>query len=360
MSQTFGSQRWKGCPVCKATECTIEPKFPARVSCPRCGQFQIMEPVCEIVGERQELSRMIASIHANGGIFKLSQETADRAITAIRVAHMAKSRLGLSNEEMKPGGGFGMESMLFIVGGSPRYTLRVFPPSRPKVQIVSQLEWLRVLRDQGVLVPRVSEISRGPPLVGIPAEGGDWQCLFLDWIQGNVLAEIPSSLRSADIARDFGRVIARMHNAAQAFVPPSWFALPRRDVDDFRRQLQSFRFDGVTVSTRSRRRCAELGAIITIVLDGLGRNEVNFGVIHNDLSCRNIIVAPEGISVIDFENACWGYYLTDIVRALDLGIEADEQDALLGGYAEERPIPTPLKANLHHFLAAGEFAQQWF
>jgi Ser/Thr protein kinase RdoA (MazF antagonist) len=278
----------------------------------------------------------------------------------MRVANVAKSQVGLGNEEINPSGGFGLDSMLFVVGDAPKRTVRIFPPSRPEVQIRSQLAWMAVLRDRGIGVPRLSQLSRQGPILEIPDAGGTWRCVFFDWIEGDILARMPDYGKSADIARELGRLIARMHDAAQEFVPPPWFSLPRRDLKCFYQQLRSFNFDGMTVSADAQQRCAELGDIVTGVLARLGQSKATFGVVHNDLSCRNIIVAPCEIHVIDFESTCWGFYFADIVRALDLGVEADQRAALLTGYAEKRPLPAALKANLHHFLAAGEFAQQWF
>lgn len=95
-------------------------------------------------------------------------------------------------------------------------------------------------------------------------------------------------------------------------------------------------------------------------LAALPRDPEHFGMIHADLHHRNLVIDGEALSLIDFDDAGFGWYLNDLAVALmhhqlrpDFG---RLQGALLAGYRAHRPLSDQDAARLPMFLLVRRLA----
>jgi Ser/Thr protein kinase RdoA (MazF antagonist) len=101
-------------------------------------------------------------------------------------------------------------------------------------------------------------------------------------------------------------------------------------------------------------------AKLHVVLGALPRDPAHWGMIHADLHYNNLLIDGEALSVIDFDDAAFGWYLYDLAVALthhQQRAEFDElQGALLAGYRARRPLSEEDEALLPAFLLARRLA----
>ena len=74
-------------------------------------------------------------------------------------------------------------------------------------------------------------------------------------------------------------------------------------------------------------------------MEKLGESRDVFGITHGDISTWNTIVCGEELAIIDFMTVGWDYYLFDLFRSLENGLEPTEQEDFVRGYEQVRPIP---------------------
>jgi Ser/Thr protein kinase RdoA (MazF antagonist) len=99
------------------------------------------------------------------------------------------------------------------------------------------------------------------------------------------------------------------------------------------------------LSTRARVRAA---------LDRLPRTPDSFGMIHSDLHPANLIVDADRLTAIDFDDAAFGWFVSDLAAALVGCQDRDDfpalQAALVDGYRAQRPIAEATLALIPLFL----------
>jgi Ser/Thr protein kinase RdoA (MazF antagonist) len=92
-----------------------------------------------------------------------------------------------------------------------------------------------------------------------------------------------------------------------------------------------------------------------------GTDTATFGLIHADLLPQNILVQPDGLAVIDFDDAAFGWHLHDLSVALVQYVHHERfpaiRDALVAGYRSVRPLDERSLALLPTFLLARTFAE---
>ena len=99
-----------------------------------------------------------------------------------------------------------------------------------------------------------------------------------------------------------------------------------------------------------------LAAKLAADLEAFGRSPDRFGLSHGDFLPENILVCPDGIRLIDFDDCGEGWFLFDFATALFdlLGEPAFDPclAALVAGYREQRALPDAHLELLPAFLLA--------
>jgi Ser/Thr protein kinase RdoA (MazF antagonist) len=85
-----------------------------------------------------------------------------------------------------------------------------------------------------------------------------------------------------------------------------------------------------------------------------GKARERYGIIHADLMPDNLLLAADGVRLIDFDDAGFGWYLYDPASALLAYHGSDRYDTLLaswlGGYRSQRQLSDTDLAALPTFL----------
>jgi Ser/Thr protein kinase RdoA (MazF antagonist) len=216
----------------------------------------------------------------------------------------------------------------------------------------SELLWMAHLSRSGLPVPHPIPDRRDRLLIELGAEAGPdvWRIDMLSWMTGRPLGEtgVPLGMAPAELARVFhslGAVAARMHAASDDWHRPAEFSRCSWDLDgllgespvwgrfwdlealdgDQRRLIGHAR----EAACRDLRRFADAGG--------------DFGLIHADLVRENVLVAEDGVQLIDFDDSGFGWRMFEIATALHRNRGEPHyaliECSLVSGYRSMRPLP---------------------
>ncbi|WP_291334899.1 phosphotransferase enzyme family protein [Albidovulum sp.] len=221
--------------------------------------------------------------------------------------------------------------------------LRVHRPNyHSREEIESELMWIDALRRARVVdAPTPIEARDGGRVRTVAVENGPARHVTLfDWLPGAA----PSA--DADLIRGFGRLgdlAARMHLFGMGWRRPAVFR--RFTYDDtavLEKALWGRWQDAPGAGAEEQDILSRATAEIRRRLADYGRAPNRFGLCHNDLRLANLLIDGDRLSVIDFDDCGYSWYLNDFATAVsfmeDDARVADWMEAWLGGYTGNRPL----------------------
>lgn len=269
--------------------------------------------------------------------------------------------------------GIGPESELTLLNISENATYRVDDPARAERSVLrvhrpgyhtaaaihSELAWVLALRTDGVVrTPAVLPAADGSlVVVGRDGCGQARHAVRFAWVDGVE----PAGERLVDDFRTLGTIAARLHRHTRSWQPPSGFTRFRWDyLTSIGPRGHWGRWqDGPAVGPAERDVLTRLDTVLAERLDAYGTGPERFGLVHADMRLANLLVAPAGsgpaqVSVIDFDDCGFGWYLYDLGSSLSF-IEHDPRvpaliDAWVTGYREVAPLSAADEAELPTFV----------
>lgn len=238
----------------------------------------------------------------------------------------------------------GRENRVYRVeDASGTYALRLRRPGyRGADELASELHWLFAMADAGLNVPEPQKSLTGALMEPL----GERHVDLLEWLSGKPLGQSRDPLELDDSVatfRDLGRMMAKLHNACDAWQRPSWFKRCHWNLDGFLGEAPLWgRFwENPTLDVETRTLLAEFREKATADLAAV-QEGLDYGLVHGDLVRENVMVDGDQLSMIDFDDGGFGFRLFDVATALikNLGEPnfPDLQAALIGGYRECRPL----------------------
>ena len=240
-----------------------------------------------------------------------------------------------------------------------RYVLRIHRPGyHTLAELESEQVWTSALLEAGLDVPVPVGTRDGRGYVTLPFEGGERNIGMLEWVDGELLGNVIGRETDAFAPqfRAVGRIAAAIHNQSSGWTVPSGFRRHRFDAEGLLGenafwgpfwnlpQMRPAQRDAITSARRA----------ITYELSRLGPSAETFSLIHADLHPYNVVVGDQGLHVIDFDDAGFGWHHYELAVALHYYQEdhrfGDIQAALVDGYREARPLADSVVAMLPMFL----------
>jgi Ser/Thr protein kinase RdoA (MazF antagonist) len=265
------------------------------------------------------------------------------------------------------------ENVTFRVGDrrdGADYVLRLHRPGyHTDAALNAERIWTRALAEAGVAVPIpvLARDGRDYVSVAVEALGERRQAGVTRWVEGEILSDrLEHTDEAAVLARWFGQLgglVARMHNQSSAWRPPPDFTRHAVDRDGLMGEAPFWGpfWDHPVFSPYERRLVLATRDRIREAMDRYGQGADRFGVIHADLHPGNVLVAGDGLTVIDFDDAAFGWHMYDIAVALFFQRGSPHfpaiRDAFLAGYRAHRPLDETALAMLPTFLLTRALAQ---
>jgi Ser/Thr protein kinase RdoA (MazF antagonist) len=244
-----------------------------------------------------------------------------------------------------------------------KYTLRIHQPDYMKSKfIVSEMEWLSALHQEGINVPIPVRNLDGEWLT--EADGGyevpqKRNCTLIGWTEGRVQIK---NIRPNHF-RALGRVIGRMHEQSKGWKRPKGFSRPHWDWEG----LYGDGFSYGTPAADARDAIPKAHQVVfkdvlnrvREASEQLGRNKKVYGLIHADLGIGdNVAFFKEEARPFDFDDCGFGYWVFDFgVTLSQYMMDTDDtskamRDALLEGYEETASLEDIGIEYLDLFIAA--------
>ena len=225
-----------------------------------------------------------------------------------------------------------------------KFALRLHRPGySSKAEILSELQWMDYLANNGFSVPA--------PLVSLKGnllEDFDGQIVSaLAWMPGNTMKD---TLADPDCNREaafntLGQTLARLHNISDKWSPPKGYARKRWDRDGLLGASPVWdRFwENPHLSQSDRSMLADLRQLTSANLSEI-ETTLDFGLIHADAVAENVLYANGIPTLIDFDDSGYGFRLFDLATPLNREIRspdyADIKAAMFEGYRLHRSLDT--------------------
>lgn len=233
--------------------------------------------------------------------------------------------------------------------------LRVHRPGyHSRAEIESELAWLSALRADGVVsVPEPLACRSGGHVAGFPLDGRTRDVVAFGFVRGTEPAEDDALVEGF---HRLGVISARLHDHARRWIRPPGFmrkswtfgtALgPRPHWGDWRNGF------GLTADGRAlvQRAVTRVGQRLAAYGDGPDR----FGLIHADLRLANLLLDGPRMTVIDFDDCGFGWFMYDFAAAVSFFEHSPSVpalgDAWATGYRTCAPLDPEQEAMLPTFV----------
>ena len=250
-----------------------------------------------------------------------------------------------------------------VTDDNKRYALRIHRAGyHTDEELASELQWIEALDGGGLRTPQVIPTTSGATLAHISAEGVPEarQVDVLEWFEGQPIATIEEGLADPSLVQEtfftLGQLMATVHNQSETWTPPAGFTRHAWDEDGLLGTNpfwgRYWELDGLSQTQLDR-----LAAAKTKMLRDLadfGKTPDRYGLIHADFLHENLLANDEGICLIDFDDAGFGWHLFDVATTLFFHLGEDHFDdafqALIDGYRTRRSMPDEHLARLPLFL----------
>ncbi|MBT2637359.1 MULTISPECIES: phosphotransferase [unclassified Bacillus (in: firmicutes)] len=266
-------------------------------------------------------------------------------------------RFGLEREVKKLGD---FENYVFETyrNGHP-YIMRLTHSShRSKDEVLSELDWIRHLNNQGLSVPEVFPSKNGLLAEEILAEDRSefYGCLFAK--APGAAVSVRSEKFNEELFEKWGETTGRMHQATKSYKPSEDIkARSSWDEDELLSVEKYYPSDERVLVENAK----EVIAAISV----LPINMNNYGIIHTDIHSGNFFYDGEQIHVFDFDDASYHWFASDIAIPLYYSIlyripasEEEERNrfgkvflnAFIEGYQKANLLPDGWKKQVPLFL----------
>ena len=192
-----------------------------------------------------------------------------------------------------------------------------FLGDRSREDFLAEVEFVRYLAEYGASVANVIASQNGNLLEELTHDGRTFYICVFERARGKQLVENNYRYREgAPLSEYFyncGKVLGKMHQLSKEYVPVH----RRYDWSD----KTNAGYIGELVPDSSSRLKARLLQILKD-LEGLDRGRAVYGMIHNDYSDGNynIDFGTGRITVYDFDDACFGWYMYELANVWIHGV----------------------------------------
>jgi Ser/Thr protein kinase RdoA (MazF antagonist) len=250
-----------------------------------------------------------------------------------------------------------------------RYALRIH---RPGYHTLAELEceqrWADALTAAGIGVPRAVRTRAGTGYATAAfADPEETRHVgLIEWIEGARLAAfIEDATDDASAVarfRQLGALAARIHNQATAWPLPAGFVRHALDADGLMGKAPFWGpfWEFPELDARQRALAHAVRESLHAALVEYGTDARTFSLIHADLHPNNVLVDGDRLTIIDFDDAGFGWHAYELAVAL-FSYQPDPRfprfrAALIDGYRSERALDDDTVARLPMFLTIRAWA----
>lgn len=231
------------------------------------------------------------------------------------------------------------------------------PGYNTMAELESEVQWVAALRDAGLPVPTPVPTTDGRYYTSVEAAGETTHVGVVKWVSGRPLGDPirPGGEATVSHYHRIGELIARMHHHI-AWLPSDGFVRRRWDADGLLGEAPLWgRFWEVETLTESQRELfREARIALRSQLAEVPTSDEFFGLIHADLHLGNLMADGDQLTIIDFDDAGFGWFAHDLAVSLHPVLDepwfSDARAALVAGYRTVHTLPSEQAAWIDEFL----------
>jgi Ser/Thr protein kinase RdoA (MazF antagonist) len=249
-----------------------------------------------------------------------------------------------------------------------RFALRVHRQGyHADAALSSELHWINALSEYGIEVPEIIPTINKDlyTLVHSKENSKPYQIDLFAWIDGTQLgsseAGIPDATTATKNYFTVGEIAAQVHNQSASWQPPANFERHSWSVEGLvgPQPLWGCFWELETLTAAQRNLLHRARDCVYADLLYFGQGADRYSMIHADLTPENLMVGSDGVRLIDFDDAGFGWHLFELATALYFVHREPNytsiRDALVAGYRQHRSLPDEHIALLPLFLTARSF-----
>jgi Ser/Thr protein kinase RdoA (MazF antagonist) len=268
-----------------------------------------------------------------------------RTLYTPEILKEAQRRYGLQPEPATQLDGF--ESFIYMCQREGQeYVLRIMHSlQRSPESIQGELEWIEHLAAHGVAVGRGVRSPAGDWVERIPGSEGEFVACLFEKASGH---PVKKEEYSPELFEKMGRLVGRMNSLAKTFQPseerfrrPGW----EEELADFaRRNLPAS--ESVAVGKYDK---------LIEQLRALPIERESFGLVHQDVHTGNFFVDDGRITVFDFGDCQYAWFIYDIAMALFYAVPIAHEDETVRSESAMKF----LRPFLHGYLTENKLDKSW-
>ncbi len=231
--------------------------------------------------------------------------------------------------------------------------------TRPTIE--SEMAWLKALRSEaGFPVPEVLSSPENETVFEIDLAAGQTKRFvsFYSFLNG----QEPCGDNLVDGMQMLGQMTAKLHNHAKSWIVPPGFCRPAWSaaaILDDKLGWGHWR-NGVGVEGETEKTLAKAEVILRARIEALPHDWDNYGLIHGDLRLANVLIDGDNISIIDFDDCGYGWFLFEMPAAISFIEDHPEietlQQSWISGYKSVSSTGLDLLEELPSLLLLRRFA----
>lgn len=183
---------------------------------------------------------------------------------------------------------------------------------RSEQQISAELDWVNFLYDHGVAVARPCFSKNQRYTEIFPVQDSYFTAVVFEFAPGQLIENADPSEWNPSLFKRLGGILGKMHKATKAYQPhylkekrPHWIE------DDLLKNKRDYLPPDQIAAAE------ELDEIIA-QFSQLPASQDDFGLVHNDVNPTNFHVQQGKITLFDFDDCAYNWFINDIAVAMPL------------------------------------------
>ncbi|TFH07810.1 MAG: hypothetical protein E4H14_07690 [Candidatus Thorarchaeota archaeon] len=215
----------------------------------------------------------------------------------------------LKNRLVKLGGGFENKMFGFDDLGK-KLVVRITPPGhKTQAEVKAEIDWIKYLFEHNAPVVSVIPSKNGNYIETVSTDVGVISVVCFEWAQGHLVTKEDFS---QDLFQKWGEAVGLMHRLTKEYKPQLNATRRIQWIDDeyLNRALIPSNQDKVL---------ERFDTLIEYFKDKPTYRD-SFGLIHQDVHHANLFLDGERLTVLDFDDCAYGFFIFDIANALGFSI----------------------------------------
>lgn len=191
--------------------------------------------------------------------------------------------------------------------------LRLTPSTRRSLnEIKAELDWIEYLIENDIPAEKPNTSKFGDLVERVDIKGGYFTACVFDFAEGDFTTFFDGNRWNISFLDRWGSLLGRMHALTKEYKPRIQNVRRMNGLDEFPvgkpRETFPIEYENLVDEIQE--------TYETIIQQP--RNRETFGLIHNDLNPTNILIQDDSLTLIDFDDCSYNYFIHDIAMTIPL------------------------------------------